>query len=73
MKNASSGSPAFAFVIMGVANVLATFVFAFLFFVYKSDAGERYPLLLAATGISFLSGILMFFLYGYFRNKIEKL
>ena len=65
-------SPANSFIIMAIANFLATFVFGFLFLLYKNDAGERYTLLLVAAGVSLLSGILMIILYGYFQKRLEQ-
>ncbi len=73
MKKGSSSqkSPANSFIIMAIANFLASFVFGFLYLLYTNDEGERYILLLLAAGVSLLSGILMIVLYGYFQKKLE--
>ncbi|MGE3800589.1 MAG: hypothetical protein AB7H80_06180 [Candidatus Kapaibacterium sp.] len=64
-------SPANSFIIMAIANFLATFVFGFLYLLYKNDEGERYTLLLLAAGISLFSGIMMIVLYAYFQKRLE--
>jgi hypothetical protein len=73
MSKPTQSNPASAFIIIGIANTLATVVFGLLYVLYTNDEGERYTLLLIAAVISLISGLSMFYLYGHFRKKIEKL
>ncbi len=66
-------SPATGFLIMGAFNAVGALALGIIYFPYSSAGGANSHYMLIAAAVLGLSSIVLFKLYGHFRQKLDVL
>lgn len=66
-------SPATGFLVMAIFNLVAAVVLIVFYFPYKNAGGAESHYLLIAGGVCAVSSVVLYLLYGVFKQKLDNL